>query len=73
MHIKMVGGDSAGTVTAFYVSKDCIFVHFLGKETIFSMRLSLYRDGKVLFTPDLPCNLFAFVCVLIILVVSLKK
>lgn len=25
MHMKMVGGDSAGTVTAFYVSKKATF------------------------------------------------
>lgn len=26
MHMKMVGGDSAGTVTAFYVSKKTTFL-----------------------------------------------
>lgn len=38
MHLKLVGGDSAGTVTAFYVSsissKDCFFQHVFQSSSI---------------------------------------
>lgn len=38
MHLKLVGGDSAGTVTAFYVSsissKDCFFQRVFQSSSI---------------------------------------
>lgn len=53
MHIKMVGGDSAGTVTAFYLSSqnnehDEIDFEFLGNRTgqPYILQTNVYSGGK---------------------------
>lgn len=42
MHMKMVGGDSAGVVTAFYVSDFCFFSGPVYRETLRNMNSMAY-------------------------------